>query len=97
MHVVWIRLEPGAVYLGWHTHPGPTWITVTHGQIALYGPDGCRSTHAASAAFATEADTLYDLRNEAAEPVEIYVSGVIRAGERPTILADPPAAECPAA
>lgn len=39
VYVVRNTITPGG-YSGWHTHPGPSLITVTSGQITVYESDG---------------------------------------------------------
>ena len=39
VYVVRNTITPGG-YSGWHTHPGPSLITVTSGQITVYENDG---------------------------------------------------------
>jgi quercetin dioxygenase-like cupin family protein len=87
-----IQLLPGATYAGWHTHPGPVWVVVTAGDLAVYGPDGCRTTQPTGSAYLAEPDTAYDLRNEGTQPTVLFFSGVIPAGQPPTIQAAAPAA-----
>src|SRR5437660_4146937 len=33
-----IQLVPGVSYAGWHSHPGPVWVVVSVGELAVYGP-----------------------------------------------------------
>jgi len=89
-----IRMEPGGRYGGWHTHPGPVLVIVTAGELAVYGPDNCRTVYTAGSAYIAEPDTLYDLRNETAEFVDLYFAGIVRAGEPATVLAGAPAVDC---
>jgi Cupin domain len=94
VYVGTIRIDPGSTYGGWHTHPGVVWVVVSSGDLAVYGPDGCRSAYTAGSAYVAEADTLYDLRNESGAPVELAFAGVIRAGQPATVFAEAPAAKC---
>jgi quercetin dioxygenase-like cupin family protein len=80
-----ITLPPGASYGGWHTHPGPVWVVVTQGELARYGPDGCRTRYPAGSAYQAQPNSLYDLRNETTAPLELAVSGIIPADQPPTI------------
>jgi quercetin dioxygenase-like cupin family protein len=91
-----IEMARGTSYAGWHTHPGPVWVVVTSGQLAVYGPDGCRTEYASGAAYLAQADTLYDLRNETDQPVRLEFAGVIPAGEAPTIPMPGQSPTCPA-
>jgi hypothetical protein len=94
VYVGWIHMEPGSSYGGWHLHPGPVWVIVTAGALTVYGPDGCPTLYPAGAAYVARPDTLYDLRNEATEPVDIAFAGLFRAGEPPAQAAQGPAAGC---
>ena len=89
-----IRMDPGARYGGWHTHPGSMWLLVREGELAVYGPDGCRTVYAPGAGYASIPNAAYDLWNEGTNPVEIAFSGVIRAGEPATVPVDPPIDMC---
>ena len=89
-----IEMSPGSSYAGWHTHPGPVWVVVTSGELALYGSDGCRSTYPEGTAYLAEPNTPYDLRNETDQPLHLHFAGLIPAGQRPTVPARGPAASC---
>jgi quercetin dioxygenase-like cupin family protein len=89
-----IEMAPGSTYAGWHTHPGPVWVVVTSGELALYGPDTCRTAYPAGTAYLAEPQTLYDLRNETDQPLELHFAGVIPAGQAPTVPAAQPSATC---
>jgi quercetin dioxygenase-like cupin family protein len=90
-----IQMAPGSSYAGWHMHPGPVWVVVSSGELALYGPDACRTTYAAGAAYLAEPQTVYDLRNETDQPLELHFAGVIPAGQPPTLPAAAPSTTCP--
>ena len=94
VYVGWIAMDPGSTYGGWHTHPGPVWVVVVNGELSVYGADGCRRLYAAGTAYVAQADTLYDLRNESDQPVELAFAGVFRAGQPASTAAEPPAARC---
>jgi hypothetical protein len=89
-----IQLLPGVSYAGWHSHPGPVWVVVSVGELAVYGPDNCRTAYTPGSAYLAEAATSYDLRNEGTEPTVLFFSGVIPAGQPPTVRATAPAATC---
>lgn len=89
-----ITMEPGSSYGGWHTHPGAVWVVITAGELAVYGPDACRTVYREGMAYLAEPDALYDLRNETMGPVELAYAGVIRSGEAGTIPAEAPMATC---
>lgn len=94
IYVGTIRMEPGARYGRWHIHPGQVWVVVTSGELAVYGPDGCRQVYQARMAYLAEADVLYDLRNESDAPLALAFSGIIRAGEPATVFVDELDTEC---
>jgi hypothetical protein len=89
-----IQLLPGVSYAGWHSHPGPVWVVVTLGELAVYGPDNCRTAYAAGSAYLAQPAAAYDLRNEGSEPVVLFFSGVIPAGQPATVQAAAPATTC---
>jgi quercetin dioxygenase-like cupin family protein len=90
-----IDISPGASYAGWHTHPGPVWVVIVGGQLAVYGPDGCRTEYNSGSAYLAEPNTTYDLENESDAPLQLQFAGVIPKGQRPTIPAPAPSATCP--
>jgi hypothetical protein len=69
-------------------------VVVNAGELAVYGPDGCRTVQPAGTAYLAEADTAYDLRNESSQPTVLLFSGVIPAGQPPTVQAPAPSATC---
>jgi hypothetical protein len=89
-----VQLLPGTSYAGWHSHPGPVWVVVSTGELAVYGPDTCKTVYAAGSAYLAEPDTTYDLRNESTAPTVLFFSGVIPAGQPPTVPATAPATTC---
>jgi hypothetical protein len=85
-----IDMGPGASFSGWHTHPGPVWIVIVSGQLALYGPDGCRTAYDEGSAYLAELNTIYDLENESDELLRLQFAGVIPKDQRPTMPAHAP-------
>lgn len=58
---------------GWHTHPGPSLITVTVGEIVAYDSDDplCAPTHyTVGQGFVDSGDHAHLIRNESASPAE---------------------------
>jgi quercetin dioxygenase-like cupin family protein len=94
IYVGWIHMDPGSSYGGWHVHPGPVWVIVTGGSLTVYGPNGCPTVYPAGAAYVARPDTLYDLRNEASEPVDLAFAGIFRAGEPPAQAGQAPPGGC---
>jgi quercetin dioxygenase-like cupin family protein len=89
-----IDVGPGASYAGWHTHPGPVWVVIVSGQLALYGPDACKTVYDEGSAYLAEPNTTYDLENESDAPLQLQFAGVIPKGQRPTVPAHAPTAPC---
>jgi quercetin dioxygenase-like cupin family protein len=94
VYVGTIGMEPGTTYGGWHTHPGPVVVVITAGELALYGPDQCRTAYPAGSAYVALPDTLYDLRNEGPEALQLTFTGLIPAGQAATVFGAAPAATC---
>jgi quercetin dioxygenase-like cupin family protein len=94
LYVGLIRMEPGARYGGWHTHPGPVWLVVRSGELTVFRSDSCRTVYAPGMAYLAAANAAFDLWNEGPIPVEIVFSGVIPAGEPATVPVDAPTDGC---
>ena len=70
-----ITIAPGK-HGGWHSHPGPSIITVKSGEATLY--DDCDDfliphVYAAGKAFVEDADCVHILRNEGMTDLEVVV------------------------
>src|SRR5258707_12191209 len=63
-----IDMPPGTTYAGWHTHPGPVWVVVRSGELALYGPDGGRTSYAEGMAYLAQPQTAYHLPKGTGQP-----------------------------
>lgn len=65
VYVVQNTIVPGG-QSGWHTHPGPSLITVTSGQITMYESDLCqpRVFGAGNGAIDLGSGHLHNIRNE---------------------------------
>ncbi len=85
---------------GWHTHPGPTFVTVATGEGSLYhaGGPGCAGhKYAAGTGFFQPTNDVHVLRNEGSGPLVVFASYVLPSGTPSSgILIDQPQpANCP--
>jgi quercetin dioxygenase-like cupin family protein len=92
VYVVSNNIAPGGES-GWHTHPGPSLITVKSGTITAYEDDCTSVVYRAGEGFVDPGDGhLHNLRNETtAEAVTVAVQ-ILPAGAARRI--DAPAPEC---
>ena len=95
LYVVSNVIAPGG-HTGWHTHPGPSLITVKSGTITAYEGDDptCSPTvYTAGQGFVDPGDGhVHMLRNEGAVPAEtIAVQLVVDGGTRRIDAPAPPA------
>jgi quercetin dioxygenase-like cupin family protein len=93
VYVVSNVIAPGG-HTGWHTHPGPSLITVKSGTITAYDGDdpACSPTvYTAGQGFVDPGDGhVHILRNEGTVPVEtIAVQLVVDGGTRRIDVPDP--------
>lgn len=94
----WVTILPGGT-TGWHSHPGPEIVIVTHGRLTFRRTDGRRcfteTVAAGQASVGAAAGEVHAAHNEGPEPVRFVVAffNVPQAGQART-EADPPAA-CP--
>jgi quercetin dioxygenase-like cupin family protein len=82
MLVTSIVVDPGGSF-GWHTHPGPVLVAVSHGTLAFYEPHGdrCpRSTVTAGQAFIEDGGDVHLARNEGSTAVELNAIFLARTG-----------------
>jgi quercetin dioxygenase-like cupin family protein len=68
-----IVAEPGATF-GWHTHPGPTLVTILRGTMSFYSAEDCnqRIEYGTGTSFSNLPDEVHLARNEGAEPLVVY-------------------------
>ena len=96
VYVVSNVIAPGG-HTGWHTHPGPSLITVKSGTITVYSPDsGCVPTdYPAGTGFIDPGDGhVHILRNEGTVVAETIAVQLLPAGAARRIDASTPAG-CP--
>ena len=90
---------PGATF-GWHSHPGPTIVTVLSGTLSFYHAEDCthRINYTAGQSFSNRPDEIHLARNEGTVPLVVYASDFVplRTPALPLRIDQPsPGAECP--
>lgn len=68
-------------YSGWHTHPGPVFVTVTSGSITWYDGSNplCTShTYYAGQSFIEEPYRIHDVRNASNVATAQYIAMVVK-------------------
>ena len=97
VYIVQNTFPPGA-HTGWHTHPGPSLVTVTAGTITAYEADApnCTPTvyHAGESFTDLGCGDVHLLRNEGPVCAVTIAVQIIPAGQQRRINADQPA-NCP--
>jgi quercetin dioxygenase-like cupin family protein len=60
--------------LGWHTHPGPTVVTVRQGTLSFYHDEACtqETEYATGQSFLNMPDEIHLARNEGAAEVVLF-------------------------
>ena len=94
-----VTFEPGATN-GWHSHPGPVFVTVKSGSFTLHKGDasGCTAqTFTTGQGFFEPPNAVHLGRNEGSEPFEGLVTylAVPVGGELFKTEANPGGADCP--
>ena len=82
MLVASILVEPGGSF-GWHSHPGPVFVGVESGTLALYmaHQGHCRRTSVGPGqAFVEDGGAVHLARNEGSTPIQIYATFLARRG-----------------
>ena len=78
---------------GWHTHPGPSVVSVKSGTATVYmGDDGsCTpATHPAGTGFVEQTGHVHIVRNEGSTPLELVAFQIVPTGAaRRQDVADP--------
>lgn len=96
LHVVQVTIQPGGT-LGWHSHLGPSFVTVKSGTATFYDGDDPTCTPdvvpAGSGLFEPAGD-VHIVRNEGSEPLVNVVVQLLPAGAPRLIPAHRPG-NCP--
>jgi quercetin dioxygenase-like cupin family protein len=68
-----IVIQPGGT-LGWHSHPGPTVVTVRAGTLSFYHAEACteETEFATGQSFSNLPDEIHLARNEGATEVVLF-------------------------
>jgi quercetin dioxygenase-like cupin family protein len=94
-----VVVQPGAT-LGWHSHPGPTLVTILRGTMSFYHAEDCNMEieYRAGQSFSNLPDEIHMARNEGTEDLVIFASYFVRA-QTPAValrIDQPsPGPECP--
>jgi quercetin dioxygenase-like cupin family protein len=94
-----IVANPGETF-GWHTHPGPTIVTVLSGTLTLYHAEDCTEgiDYTAGESFSNLPHEIHLARNEGSVDLVIYASYFVPVTTPPVLLRidqPSPGAECP--
>ena len=96
LHITQNTFQPGG-QSGWHTHPGPSLITVTEGTVTVYEDDCTSTTYSVGESFTDiGCGDVHNIRNETgAEAKTIAVQIVPHGATRRIDAADPGCAQVP--
>lgn len=92
-----IVAAPGATF-GWHSHPGPTIVTVSSGTLTLYHAEHCTVgiNYTAGQSFSNLPDEIHLARNNGSVTLVVYASYFVPAGSGPLrIDQQSPGSGCP--
>ena len=94
-----IVIAPGGT-LGWHSHPGPTVVTILRGTMSFYHAEHCTEEieYAPGDSFSNLPTEIHMARNEGSEELVVYASYFVPAGTPPVALRidqPSPGPECP--
>ena len=82
VYVVHNKVAPGG-HTGWHTHPGPSVITVKAGTASVYhadDPDGPPEVYPTGASFVDYAGSVHLIANEGASDLELVAFQIVPKG-----------------
>ena len=88
---------PGATF-GWHSHPGPTIVTVLSGTLSFYHAEDCDHpiNYTAGQSFSNLPDEIHLARNEGTVDLVVYATYFVPVGTGPLLIDQPsPGADCP--
>jgi quercetin dioxygenase-like cupin family protein len=82
-----ITIEPGGT-LGWHSHPGPTVVTVFQGTLSFYHAEECTTEieYLTGQSFSNLPDEIHMARNEGTQPVVVFASYYVPLQSPPVAL-----------
>ena len=81
VYITHLKIEPGG-HGGWHSHPGPSIITVKSGTASFYDEcdDFAPHAYAAGAGFVEDAGCVHLLANEGDVALEVVVIQIVPLG-----------------
>jgi quercetin dioxygenase-like cupin family protein len=78
--VVHVTFQPGGT-LGWHSHPGATFVMVKTGTVTRVNANGCTSgSFSAGQGFFEDPNAVHIALNKTSEPAETYVTFIVPVG-----------------
>lgn len=82
-----IVIAPGGT-LGWHSHPGPTVVTILRGTMSFYHAEHCTEEieYTPGDSFSNLPDEIHMARNEGSEELVVYASYFVPAQTPPVAL-----------
>jgi quercetin dioxygenase-like cupin family protein len=97
LYVTKLTFDPGG-QTGWHSHPGPSLVTVIEGTLTVYHDDCTFETFSAGESFTDlGCGDIHDVRNEGAtEAIDVAVQIVPHGAPRRIDVNDPGCANVPA-
>ena len=96
MYVTQVTIQPGGT-LGWHVHPGPSFVIVKSGTASFYqanDPSCTARTIAAGGTLFEPAGLIHIVRNEGTVPLVNVVVQLIPTGA-PRLISEPSPGNCP--
>jgi quercetin dioxygenase-like cupin family protein len=79
VYVVHNRIAVGG-HTGWHSHPGPSIISVKSGQVIEEHADGSTHLHVAGTSFLEPANTVHIMRNPGPSELELVAVQILPLG-----------------
>ena len=82
-----VVIQPGGT-LGWHSHPGPTLVTIQAGTMSFYHAEHCTREDRVypGQSFSNLPDEIHMARNEGSVDLVIYASYFVPVGTPPVAL-----------
>jgi mannose-6-phosphate isomerase-like protein (cupin superfamily) len=82
-----LTIAPGG-HTGWHTHPGPTLVSVAEGEGTLYhGVSGCPAhKYGVGTSFFQPSTEVHNFRNEGSTPLVVYAVYYLPSGTPNTTI-----------
>ena len=82
-----VVVQPGGT-IGWHSHPGPTLVTILSGTMSFYHAEHCTMEieYRAGQSFSNLPDEIHMARNEGTEDLVIFASYFVPVQTPPVAL-----------